>query len=175
MEIHLNTPGGRSFISYFSDEHNHPLLNPWLTGLLCGHKFMFKADIGHMINMKKGGISVGQIYRALANQAGGCEYLSFIQRDLYNKIAKQSSPLRKSFLRLCAWRMIRNATSNISKPQFTSMFKKFMLGDYKIDVFHQKWFKMVEEFDVKNKNWILDMYKKRHSWTTTHIRGKFFC
>ncbi|KAL4276779.1 hypothetical protein AHAS_Ahas20G0241300 [Arachis hypogaea] len=54
---------------------------------------MFKADIGHMINMKKGGISVGQIYRALANQAGGCEYLSFIQRDLYNKIAKQRCQL----------------------------------------------------------------------------------
>ncbi|XP_016178532.1 uncharacterized protein LOC107620980 [Arachis ipaensis] len=51
------------------------------------------ADIGHMINMKKGGISVGQIYRALANQAGGCEYLSFIQRDLYNKIAKQRCQL----------------------------------------------------------------------------------
>ncbi|XP_025616931.1 protein FAR1-RELATED SEQUENCE 5-like [Arachis hypogaea] len=33
---------------------------------------------------------------------------------------------------------------------------------------------MVEEFGVKNKNWILDMYKKRHSWETAHIRRKFF-
>ncbi|RYR26311.1 hypothetical protein Ahy_B02g060535 [Arachis hypogaea] len=33
---------------------------------------------------------------------------------------------------------------------------------------------MVEGFGVENKNWVLDMYKKRHSWVTAHIRGKFF-
>ncbi|XP_016178510.1 uncharacterized protein LOC107620946 [Arachis ipaensis] len=54
MEIRLDAPGGHWFISYFSDEHNHPLLDPRLTGLLRGHRFMFEADIGHMINMKKG-------------------------------------------------------------------------------------------------------------------------
>ncbi|XP_072077031.1 protein FAR1-RELATED SEQUENCE 11-like [Arachis hypogaea] len=77
MEIRVDAPSGRWFISYFSDEHNHSLLDPRLTGLLPGHRFMSEADIGHMVNMKKGGISVGQIYRALANQAGGYEYLSF--------------------------------------------------------------------------------------------------
>ncbi|XP_020987608.1 protein FAR1-RELATED SEQUENCE 3-like [Arachis duranensis] len=35
--------------------------------------------------------------------------------------------------RLCAWHLIYNATCNIGKPQFTSMFKKYMLGDYEID------------------------------------------
>ncbi|KAL4357096.1 hypothetical protein AHAS_Ahas09G0152500 [Arachis hypogaea] len=40
------------------------------------------------------GISVGQIYRALANHIGGYEYLSFTQRDMYNKIAKQRRQLR---------------------------------------------------------------------------------
>ncbi|XP_052113735.1 protein FAR1-RELATED SEQUENCE 5-like [Arachis duranensis] len=306
MEIRVDAPSGRWFISYFSDEHNHPLLDPRLTGLLPGHRFMSEADIGHMVNMKKGGISVGQIYRALANQAGGYEYLSFTQRDMYNKIAKQRRQLpgdayaalkyledqatndpslyfnhhmdadgtlrnlfwcdglsradyslfgdvlafdatykRNKYMcplvvfsgvnhhnqtiifaaalicdeekdtyrwllqqlkvamngkapvsvitdgdlsmkfaiekefpnahhRLCAWHLIRNAISNIGKPQFTSMFKKCMLGDYEIDVFHQKWFKMVERFGVENKNWVLDMYKKRHSWATAHIRGKFF-
>ncbi|KAL4301000.1 hypothetical protein AHAS_Ahas17G0257100 [Arachis hypogaea] len=88
MEIRLDGPSGRWFISYFFYEHSHPLLDPRLTGLLRGHRFMSEADIGHMINMKKGGISVGQIYQALANQAGGYEYLSFTQRDMYNKIAK---------------------------------------------------------------------------------------
>ncbi|XP_016163489.1 protein FAR1-RELATED SEQUENCE 5-like [Arachis ipaensis] len=76
--------------------------------------------------------------------------------------------------RLYAWHLIRNATSNIGKPQFTSMFKKCMLCDFEIDVFRQKWFEMVEGFGVENKNWVLDMYKKRHSWATAHIRGKFF-
>ncbi|QHO28215.1 Protein FAR1-RELATED SEQUENCE [Arachis hypogaea] len=67
MEICVDAPSGRWFISYFSYEHNHPLLDPRLTGLLPGHRFMSEADIGYMVNMKKGGISVGQIYRALAN------------------------------------------------------------------------------------------------------------
>ncbi|XP_016185571.1 protein FAR1-RELATED SEQUENCE 5-like [Arachis ipaensis] len=282
MEIRLDAPSSRWFISYFSDEHNHLLLDLRLTGLLRGHRFMSEVDIGHMINMKKGGISVGQIYQALANQEGGYEYLSFTQRDMYKKIAKERHQLpgdayaalkyledqatndpslyfnhhmdadgtlrnlfwydglsradyslfsdvlafdatykRNKYMcpfgdtyrwllqqlkvamngkapvsvitdgdlsmkfaiekefpnahhRLCAWHLIRNATSNIGKPQFTSMFKKCILGDYEIDVFRQKWFEMVEGFGVENKNWVLDMYKKRHSWATAHIRGKFF-
>ncbi|RYR33551.1 hypothetical protein Ahy_A10g048161 [Arachis hypogaea] len=34
--------------------------------------------------------------------------------------------------RLCAWHLIRNATSNVGNLKFTSMFKKCMLGDYEI-------------------------------------------
>ncbi|RYR41630.1 hypothetical protein Ahy_A08g038040 isoform A [Arachis hypogaea] len=51
--------------------------------------FMSEADIGHMINMKKGGISVGQIYRALANQEGGYDGLKWL-RDLVSKIRVRS-------------------------------------------------------------------------------------
>ncbi|XP_020982341.1 protein FAR1-RELATED SEQUENCE 5-like [Arachis duranensis] len=40
--------------------------------------------------------------------------------------------------RLCAWHLIRNATSNVGNPKFTSMLKKCMLGDYEISVFEQK-------------------------------------
>ncbi|KAL4365201.1 hypothetical protein AHAS_Ahas07G0082400 [Arachis hypogaea] len=206
-------------------------------------RFMFKADIGYMVNKKKCGISVGQIYRALANQAGGygrADYLLFgdvlafdatykrnkymcplvvfsgvnhhnqtiifavaliwdEEKDTYKWLLQQlkvamngKAPIsvitdgdlsmkfaiEKEFPnahhRLCAWHLIRNATSNIGKPEFTSMFKTCMLGDYEIDVFRQKWFEIIERFGVENKNWVLDMYKKRHSWATAHIRGKFF-
>ncbi|XP_057734550.1 protein FAR1-RELATED SEQUENCE 7-like [Arachis stenosperma] len=64
--------------------------------------------------------------------------------------------------KLCAWHLIRNATTNVKNPKFISMFKKCMLGDYKISVFEQKWFGMVEEFGIAEKNWIIDMYEKRH-------------
>ncbi|RYR59686.1 hypothetical protein Ahy_A05g025607 [Arachis hypogaea] len=86
MEINLVVVG---LFLIFCDEHNHPFLDPQLTGLLRGHRFMSEADIGHMINMKKSGIRVGQLYQVLANQKGGYEYLSLTQRDMYNKIAKQ--------------------------------------------------------------------------------------
>ncbi|RYR04099.1 hypothetical protein Ahy_B06g083675 [Arachis hypogaea] len=52
---------------------------------------MSDADIGHMINIRKGEISVGQIYRALANQAGGYEHHA---KNMYNKIAKQRCQYR---------------------------------------------------------------------------------
>ncbi|RYQ91189.1 hypothetical protein Ahy_B09g097090 isoform F [Arachis hypogaea] len=37
--------------------------------------------------------------------------------------------------RLCAWHLIRNATSNAENPSFISKFRKIMLGDYEIPVF----------------------------------------
>ena len=81
-----------------------------MTRLLRGHRFMSEANIGHMINMKKGGISVGQIYRALANQAGGYEYLSFTQRDMYNKIAKQRRQLPSDAY--AAWKYLEDQATN---------------------------------------------------------------
>ncbi|XP_057733879.1 protein FAR1-RELATED SEQUENCE 5-like [Arachis stenosperma] len=76
--------------------------------------------------------------------------------------------------RLCAWHLLRNATSNIGKPKFTRMFKDCMLGDYEVRTFQRKWFEMVEKFGVADKRWVQDMYERRHSWATAHIRKKFF-
>ncbi|RYQ89876.1 hypothetical protein Ahy_B09g096285 isoform A [Arachis hypogaea] len=76
--------------------------------------------------------------------------------------------------RLCAWHLLRNATSNIGKPKFTRMFRDCMLGDYEVRTFERKWFEMVEKFGVADKRWVQDMYERRHSWATAHIRGKFF-
>ncbi|KAL4397183.1 hypothetical protein AHAS_Ahas01G0166400 [Arachis hypogaea] len=76
--------------------------------------------------------------------------------------------------RLCAWHLLRNATSNIGKPKFTRMFRDCMLGDYEVRTFQRKWFEMVEKFGVADKRWVQDMYERRHSWATAHIQGKFF-
>ena len=76
--------------------------------------------------------------------------------------------------KLCAWHLIRNATSNIHNPRFTTKFKNCMFEDYEIGVFRQKWFELVEEFGVQDEQWIVDMYEKRHMWAIAHIRGKFF-
>ncbi|RYR12070.1 protein FAR1-RELATED SEQUENCE 5-like [Arachis hypogaea] len=76
--------------------------------------------------------------------------------------------------RLCAWHPLRNATSNIGKPNFTRMFKDCILGDYEVGTFQKKRFEMVEKFGVADKRWVQDMYERRHSWATAHIRGRFF-
>ncbi|XP_057756668.1 protein FAR1-RELATED SEQUENCE 5-like [Arachis stenosperma] len=76
--------------------------------------------------------------------------------------------------RLCAWHLIRNATSNVGSPSFTSKFQKIMLGDYEISVFKHKWVQLIEEFGLEDKPWVINMYEEKHMWATAYIRGKFF-
>jgi hypothetical protein len=76
--------------------------------------------------------------------------------------------------RLCAWHLIRNATSNIKITKFVSKFKHCMLGDFDVDEFDCKWEALVSEFGLEENLWILEMYEKRKMWATAHIRGKFF-
>ncbi|XP_025635762.1 protein FAR1-RELATED SEQUENCE 5-like [Arachis hypogaea] len=73
--------------------------------------------------------------------------------------------------RLCAWHFIRNATSNIGNPSFTSKFRKIMLGDYEISVFKRKWVQLIEEFDLEDKPWVKNMYEEKHIWATAYKRG----
>lgn len=76
--------------------------------------------------------------------------------------------------RLCAWHLIRNATSNIKNPKFVAKFKNCMLGDYDVGEFRQRWESLVAEFGLEDNSWVSDMYDKRKMWATAHIRGNFF-
>ncbi|XLT22736.1 hypothetical protein HN873_054028 [Arachis hypogaea] len=79
-----------------------------------------------------------------------------------------------SYHRLCAWHLLRNATSNISNPVFTSEFKKCMLFDYEVAEFEQHWNNVVSELGLQDNPWVCDLYARRHMWATAHIRGNFF-
>ncbi|RYR71924.1 hypothetical protein Ahy_A02g006133 [Arachis hypogaea] len=154
---------------------------------------MSEADIEQMNDMRKGGIGVSRIHDFMASLAGGYHNVPYATRDMHNVNGKQrreggldaESCLRqmKSAIeqvfpeahhRICAWHLLRNTTSNIEKPKFTRMFRDCMLGDYEVRTFQRKWFEMVEKFGIADKRWVQDMYERRHSWATTHIRGKFF-
>ncbi|KAJ1390846.1 Zinc finger, PMZ-type [Sesbania bispinosa] len=76
--------------------------------------------------------------------------------------------------RLCAWHLIRNATSNVSNPGFTAAFTRCMLGDYDIGQFKRKWPTMVNQFGLQENRWVREMYDKRKMWATAYIRGNFF-
>ncbi|RYR59066.1 hypothetical protein Ahy_A05g024909 isoform D [Arachis hypogaea] len=267
MDVKFVPESGRWHTFYFSDEHNHDLLDTQFSFMLPAHRKMSEADIMQMMNILKSGISTLQIFGLLASQAGGYEFVGYGPRDMYNEIARQrrqipgdaarvlkkledmrlkdpqlyfkachdsrgllrnlfwsdgisqldyqlfgdviafdatykknkySCPLvifsgvnhhnqtivfaavliadettdtyiwllrqlmfamrgktptsiitdgamairntvRDVFSevrhRLCAWHLIRNATSNVGNPSFTSKFRKIMLGDYEIPVF----------------------------------------
>ncbi|KAL4286315.1 hypothetical protein AHAS_Ahas19G0073900 [Arachis hypogaea] len=73
--------------------------------------------------------------------------------------------------RLCAWHLLRNATSNICDPRFTHLFKHCMLADMETDEFEAHWENMVNECGVGDVDWVKDLYSKKYAWTTTYIRG----
>lgn len=80
----------------------------------------------------------------------------------------------RSHHRLCAWHLIRNATSNVKSLKFVSKFKHCMLGDIDVQEFNRKWQNLVAEFGLEQNNWVKDLYDKRTMWAIAHIRGSFF-
>ncbi|MCI18556.1 protein FAR1-RELATED SEQUENCE 5-like, partial [Trifolium medium] len=72
--------------------------------------------------------------------------------------------------RLCAWHLIRNATSNVKDIQFVSRFKQCMLGDFDVAEFECRWTKLVADFELEENSWVSDLYEKRKMWATAHIR-----
>ncbi|XP_052108828.1 protein FAR1-RELATED SEQUENCE 5 isoform X1 [Arachis duranensis] len=76
--------------------------------------------------------------------------------------------------RLCAWHLLRNATSNIYDPRFTQLFRHCMLADMEIDEFEAHWASMIHECGVGEVEWVKDLYAKKYAWATAYIRGRFF-
>jgi hypothetical protein len=102
---------------------------------------------------------------------GKCLVYVIIDGDLsMRKAVKKVFPDAHHWL--CAWHLIRNATSNVKNLQVVVMFKRCMLGD--VDEFERKWQELICEFSLEGNSWMLEMYKKRRMWATAHIQGKFF-
>lgn len=76
--------------------------------------------------------------------------------------------------RLCAWHLLRNATSNVKNPNFVSRFRHCMLGDFDVEEFNRRWDKLVADFGLEENVWVLELYEKRRMWATAYIRGNFF-
>ncbi|XP_015961748.1 protein FAR1-RELATED SEQUENCE 5-like [Arachis duranensis] len=66
--------------------------------------------------------------------------------------------------RLCAWHLLKNATVNVCKPRFTSLFRHCMLADIEVAEFELLWDAMLEECGVRELEWVKDMYEKKSSW-----------
>ncbi|XP_058776060.1 protein FAR1-RELATED SEQUENCE 5-like [Vicia villosa] len=79
-----------------------------------------------------------------------------------------------AYHRLCAWHLIRNAMPNIGVPEFVSQFRKCMLGDYDLGEFRRKWADMIDAFGLHDNKWVTELYAKRKTWATAHVRGKNF-
>ncbi|KAJ1401057.1 Zinc finger, CCHC-type [Sesbania bispinosa] len=76
--------------------------------------------------------------------------------------------------KLCAWHLLRNATSNVGIPDFMAYFKRCMLSDWDVAEFEQRWNNMLSMFGLEDNTWLREMYEKKNMWATTYIRGQFF-
>ncbi|XP_057432331.1 protein FAR1-RELATED SEQUENCE 5-like [Lotus japonicus] len=304
--VHIDWGNNRWYVKSILDAHNHVMVEDSLIGLVYTYRKMNEADIMHMNDLRKSGVSTSLAYGIFANQMGGYCNVDFNKHDMQNQIDKQrraqvidakgvlaffrglketnedmywkhtsgedgrldklfwcdgcsqrnylvfgdvlafdatykknkykrplvvfsgvnhhnqtivfaaalvsnekvetyiwlleqfldvmkgkapisvmtdgdlamKNAIRKVFPRahhrLCAWHLLRNATSNVSNPNFTSMLRTCMIGDLEIGDFEAKWAKMVEECGVEDNDWVRDLYEMRNMWATAHMRGEFF-
>ncbi|KAJ1394541.1 Zinc finger, PMZ-type [Sesbania bispinosa] len=82
--------------------------------------------------------------------------------------------LPKSHHRLCAWHLLRNATSNVKNSKMVTRLKKCMLGDYEISEFQRRWDRMVTECGLQDNTWVKELYERKSMWATAWIKGSFF-
>ncbi|RYQ80112.1 hypothetical protein Ahy_Scaffold1g106737 isoform J [Arachis hypogaea] len=111
-----------------------------------------------------------QFLDAMESKAPGC-----VITDGHGAMKKAiEAVFPEAYHRLCAWHLLRNSTSNLSNPRFTSKFKKCMLFDYEVWEFEDHWHYMVDALGLSDNQWVSDLYSRRRMWATAHIRGNFF-
>ncbi|KAL4286818.1 hypothetical protein AHAS_Ahas19G0124200 [Arachis hypogaea] len=89
MLLRMDDESGRWRVAYFSNAHNHHVLELQFSSMLPGHRRMSEADIEQMNNMCKGGVGVSRIHGFMASLAGGYHNVLYITRDMHNVNAKQ--------------------------------------------------------------------------------------
>ncbi|RYR59067.1 hypothetical protein Ahy_A05g024909 isoform A [Arachis hypogaea] len=152
MDVKFVPESGRWHTFYFSDEHNHDLLDTQFSFMLPAHRKMSEADIMQMMNILKSGISTLQIFGLLASQAGGYEFVGYGPRDMYNEIARQR-------------RQIPGDAARVLKK-----LEDMRLKD------PQLYFKACHdsrEFGIEDKSWVINMYEEKHMWATAYLREHF--
>ncbi|XP_025680363.1 protein FAR1-RELATED SEQUENCE 5-like [Arachis hypogaea] len=89
MLLRMDDESGRWHVAFFSDAHNHHVLELRFSSMLPGHRKMSEADIEQMNDMRKGGIGVSRIHGFMASLAGGYHNVPYTTRDMHNVNAKQ--------------------------------------------------------------------------------------
>ncbi|RYR12071.1 protein FAR1-RELATED SEQUENCE 5-like [Arachis ipaensis] len=85
----MDDESGRWHVAYFSNAHNHHVLELRFSSMLPSHRRMSEADIEQMNDMRKWGIGVSRIRSFMASLTGGYHNVPYITRDMHNVNAKQ--------------------------------------------------------------------------------------
>ncbi|KAL4356698.1 hypothetical protein AHAS_Ahas09G0112700 [Arachis hypogaea] len=88
IKVHVHSRNGRWYVDFFSDEHNHDMLEARFRGMMRSHRAIKMGDLHQINTMRSSGLRVSTIFRAFANQSGGFEMVGFQVKDIYNAIEK---------------------------------------------------------------------------------------
>ncbi|XP_071912130.1 protein FAR1-RELATED SEQUENCE 5-like [Coffea arabica] len=75
--------------------------------------------------------------------------------------------------RLCAWHLKRNVVANTNKG-FVLDFDVAMDMFCSHEEFERRWHLPVEKHNLKDNQWVVDLYNKREKWAAAFLRGHFF-
>ncbi|KAI8534282.1 hypothetical protein RHMOL_Rhmol10G0078200 [Rhododendron molle] len=81
--------------------------------------------------------------------------------------------LPKARHRLCKRHLKKNAVSNVHVPGFLCDFEKCMSLPTE-EEFEIAWTNLVDNYNLHENNWAIEVYKKRHLWAKGYLRGIFF-
>ncbi|XP_058198578.1 protein FAR1-RELATED SEQUENCE 5-like [Rhododendron vialii] len=75
--------------------------------------------------------------------------------------------------RLCKWHLKKNVVSNVHVSGFLCDFEKCMSMPTE-EEFEIVWTNLVDNYNLHENNWAIEVYKKRHLWAEGYLRGIFF-
>ncbi|RYR72954.1 hypothetical protein Ahy_A02g007184 isoform A [Arachis hypogaea] len=98
--------------------------------------------------------------RVVIVKAVGFNMVFFTKQDIYNELRRQ-----------CA---MQNGDGNATfcyLEGISQLFRQCMLVDIDIHEFEKLWDAMLDECNVREVEWIMDLHTKKYSWATSYIRG----
>ncbi|XP_026455137.1 protein FAR1-RELATED SEQUENCE 5-like [Papaver somniferum] len=74
--------------------------------------------------------------------------------------------------RYCLWHISRNAMKNLSNviKEFVSEFSNCLYGYETVEQFEHGWTTMLENHELQNNKWLLNLYEKREYWASVYTR-----
>ena len=75
---------------------------------------------------------------------------------------------------LHVWHLKRNAFANIHDKEVYERLIRCMVRYVTLDEFEDMWKKMVDNHNLHNHEWLLEMYAKKVKWAEAYMRGHFF-
>ncbi|RYR78042.1 hypothetical protein Ahy_A01g002773 [Arachis hypogaea] len=125
-----------------------------------------EVEIAHITSMRDIGISISKIYESFVAQFGGFNMVSFTKYDMYNEERRQRA-LQDGDVN-AAIRFLEGVGRVDGK-----MFWRHRL-DIKTDEFKVIWEAILNECGMREVEWVQELYRKKYSWATAYIRGRFF-